>query len=148
VTGGRSAFAALLLLVLGSCHNATDPEIQRMIGRIDRSNTEKAVIVLPAEVQAGVPFAVLIHTVGPSTCTRADGESVTVEGDLARIIPYDVVPIPGHSNVCPSDYAFHEHRLSLTLSGSGQRTVRVVGLRASATANVLDSVETTVMVQP
>jgi hypothetical protein len=148
VTGVRPALAVVVALVLAGCHDATDPEIQRVIGRIDRSHTGKPVIVLPAEVPAGVGFSVLVHTVGPSTCTRPDGESVTVEGNLARIVPYDVVPIPGHSDVCLSDYAFHEHRLELALPASGTARVRVVGMRASTAANVLDSVETSVTVRP
>ncbi|MGH7580269.1 MAG: hypothetical protein ACREM9_08865 [Gemmatimonadales bacterium] len=52
------------------------------------------------------------------------------------------------SNVCLSDYAFHEHRLPLTLRRSGGARVRVVGMRASAAASVLDSVETGVTVRP
>ena len=43
----RPALAALLALGLSGCHDATDPEIQRVIGRIDPGNSQKAVIVAP-----------------------------------------------------------------------------------------------------
>jgi hypothetical protein len=144
---GVTCLALAAVIALGGCHDATDPEIQRMIGRIDISHTYQPVLVAPAEVRAGEEFPLSVYTAGPSVCTRPDGETVEVQGSLVRIVPYDVVPIPGHSDVCPHDIAFHEHRLRLSLPVAGAATLRVVGLRASATLGPLDSVDTDIMVR-
>jgi len=137
----RPVLAAGLGLALGSCNDATDPEIQRVIGRIDAHHTAVPTIVAPDEARANVPFTVIVRTVGTSDCTKPDGEDLEVLGDLARIVPYDVVPIPGHSTVCRNDYAFQEHRLSVTLPRTGAARVRVVGLSAATRESVLDSAE-------
>jgi hypothetical protein len=113
--------AASLGLALAGCNDATDPEIQRVIGRIDRHHTVVPVIVAP-------------------------DDDLVIQGDLARIVPYDVVPIPGHSTVCRNDYAFQEHRLSVTLPRAGAARVRVVGLSACTRQNVPDSAEVTVRI--
>jgi hypothetical protein len=94
------------------------------------------------------PFIVTVHTFGTSDCTKPDGESVVVRDDLVRIVPYDVVPIPGHSTVCQHDYTSHEHRSWVTLTRVGVARVRLVGLRASSAKEVLDSVEALVTVEP
>jgi hypothetical protein len=143
----RPVLAASLGFALAGCNDATDPEIQRVIGRIDPRHTVVPVIVAPDEARANVPFTVIVHTVGPSDCTKPDGDDLVVQGDLARIVPYDVVPIPGHSTVCRNDYAFHEHRLSVTLSRAGTARVRVVGLSAATRESVLDSAEVTIRIR-
>jgi hypothetical protein len=142
----RPVLAASLGLALAGCNDATDPEIQRVIGRIDRHHTVVPVIVAPDEARANVPFTVIVHTVGTSDCTKPDGDDLVVQGDLARIVPYDVVPIPGHSTVCRNDYAFQEHRLWITLPRAGAARVRVVGLSAATRQNVPDSAEVTVRI--
>jgi hypothetical protein len=48
--------AASLGLALAGCNDATDPEIQRVIGRIDPRHTVVPVIVAPDEARANVPF--------------------------------------------------------------------------------------------
>jgi hypothetical protein len=143
----RPVLAISLGLALAGCNDATDPEIQRVIGTIDPSHTVVPVIVAPDEARAHVPFTVIVHTVGTSDCTKPDGNDLVVLGDVARIVPYDVVPIPGHSTVCRNDYAFQEHRLSVTLPRTGAARVRVVGLSASTRQSVLDSVEVTVRIR-
>lgn len=70
------------------------------------------------------------------------------DGDVVRIVPYDIVPIPGHSDVCQSDYAFHEHRIRLARRQPGPAWLRVVDLSAASRANRLDSAEVAVSVQP
>jgi hypothetical protein len=142
---------AALVVCLGlapGCHDATDPEIQRVIGRIDRSSTTVPVVIVPNEVHARVPFTVIVHTTGTSDCTKPDGETLVVQDGVARIVPYDVVPIPGHSDVCRNDHAFHQHRTSVTIPTSGASRVRVVGFSASRRDNVLDSVEAAITVRP
>lgn len=147
VSRRHPVLAASLGLALAGCNDATDPEIQRVIGRIDLHHTVVPVIVAPDEARANVPFTVIVHTVGTSDCTKPDGEDQVVLGDLARIVPYDVVPIPGHSDVCRNDYAFQEHRVSVTLPRAEAARVRVVGLSAATRGNLLDSAEATVRIR-
>jgi hypothetical protein len=105
------------------------------------------VIVAPEAAQANVPFTVVVHTVGTSDCIKPDGDDLVILGDLARIVPYDVVPIPGHTTVCRNHYVFQEHRLSVTLPRAGAARVRVVGLSAATRGSVLDSAEVTVRIR-
>ena len=142
----RPALAVILALASADCNDATDPEIQRVIGRIDPNHTVVPVIVAPEEARVNVPFTVIVHTVGTSDCTKPDGDDLLIQPDLARIVPYDVVPIPGHSTVCRNDYAFQEHRLSVTLRSSGAARVRVVGLSAATREDVPDSAEVVVRI--
>jgi hypothetical protein len=143
----RQVLATSLGLALGSCNDATDPEIQRMIGWIDPHHAVVPVIVAPEVARANVPFTVVVHTVGTSDCIEPDGDDLVVLGDLARIVPYDVVPIPGHTNVCRNQHVFQEHRLSVTLPRAGAARVRVVGLSAATRGSVLDSAEVTVRIR-
>ena len=138
----------LAVFALAGCHDATDPEIQRVIGRIDPSATGRPVIVAPDEVPAGARFTVVVHTLGSPNCTTPDGESVTVVGDVIRIVPYDIVPIPGHSDVCLGSLASHEHLVPLVAAEAGTLRIRAVGYGASFRANVLDSGEVSITIQP
>ena len=135
-------------LALTGCHDATDHEKQRVIGRIDPLHTAVPVIAAPAEARAGAPFTIVVHTVGSSDCTQPDRDEVTEQGDLIRIVPYDIVPVAGHADVCQDDYAFHEHRLRLTRRQVGPLRVRVVGFTAASRTDRLDSVEVGVEVRP
>jgi hypothetical protein len=93
-------------------------------------------------------FTVVVHTVGSSDCTTPSRNEVRETDDLLRIVPYDIIPIPGHTDVCRDDYAFHEHRLRITRSVAGATRIRVVGMTAAAREERLDSVETLLMVRP
>ena len=126
-------------LALTGCHDATDHEKQRVIGRIDPLHTAVPVIAAPAEARAGAPFTIVVHTVGSSDCTQPDRDEVTEQGDLIRIVPYDIVPVAGHA---------HEHRLRLTRRQVGPLRVRVVGFTAASRTDRLDSVEVGVEVRP
>jgi hypothetical protein len=50
-------------------------------------------------------------------------------------------PSTSRGVLCRNDYAFHEHRVWITLPEVGPARLRVVGLRASTQENMLDSVE-------
>jgi hypothetical protein len=138
---------ALLLLAAG-CHDATDPEKQRVIGLVDLLGTSPPAIVVPAQIAANERFTVTVYTWGSSDCTKPDGGSVAVLGDLVRIVPYDIIPIPGHSDVCRDDYAAHPHVFPLTLTQAGPARVRVVGRRAARAESALDSLELAITVAP
>lgn len=143
----RARTLAGLALVVGACHDATDPDKQRIIGRIDPSSTAVPVIVAPEEVEVDVPFDIVVHTFGSFGCTTADGEDVDTDGGLVRIVPYDIVPRPGHRDVCPSEGYYLEHHVRVALPASGTARLRVVGADASSRDDRLDSVEVSVVVR-
>jgi hypothetical protein len=137
------------LLLLAACHDPTDPAKERVVGVIDAVGGSPPAIVAPAEVPRNERFVVTVYTRGSSGCTQPDGVSLALaESDLVRIVPYDIVPLPGHADVCLEDYAPLPHPFPLTLSGPGPTRIRVVGRRDSRPQAVLDSAETTVTVVP
>jgi hypothetical protein len=144
----RPAARWALLTALAACHDATDSEKQRVIGLIEPSRTTLPVVVAPAEVAAGEEFLVTVNTVGSSGCTTPDGGDVSVTDDLIRLVPYDIVPMPGHSDVCREDYAPQRHYFPVTMAHPGAARIRVVGRRPSTNDSALDSVETPLTVTP
>ena len=73
---------------------------------------------------------------------------MTVDGDRVRLVPYDIIPIPGHSDVCRDDWTAHAHRFEITLASPGTARLRVVGRRAARAEGILDSLEVSVTVTP
>jgi hypothetical protein len=134
-------------LALGACNDPTDLGKQRVIGQIDPSHTAVPVIVAPGEVEAQAPFSVVVNTFGSYGCSTPDGQDVSEDGDLVRIVPYDIVPRPGHTEVCPAERKVHEHRVSVVFRNSGEARLRVVGTSAASRADRLDSVEVSVVVK-
>ena len=148
MTSTSGGAAAAVLLLLAGCHDATDPEKQRVVGIVDLLGTAPPAVVAPTVVAAGERFTVTVHTWGNSDCTKPDGGDLRVEGDLVRIVPYDIIPIPGHTDVCQDDYVARPHPFGLTLTRPGLARLRVVGRRASRAESVLDSLEVGVTVTP
>ncbi|HYC32738.1 MAG TPA: hypothetical protein VEB59_10660 [Gemmatimonadales bacterium] len=136
------------LVLLAGCHDPTDHEKQRVIGVLDLVGANPPAIVAPPEVAAGRRFTVTVYTWGNSDCTLADGGSMTVSGELVRLVPYDIIPIPGHSDVCRDDWTAHAHPFGITLTLPGTARLRVVGRRAARAEDSLDSLEVTVAVTP
>jgi hypothetical protein len=136
-----------LALALGACNDPTDLGKQRVIGQIDPSHTAVPVIVAPGEVEAQAPFSVVVNTLGSYGCSTPDGQDVSQGGDLVRIVPYDIVPRPGHTEVCPAERKVHEHHLSVVFRNRGAARLRVVGTSAASRADRLDSVEVEVAVK-
>jgi hypothetical protein len=138
---------ASLALALGACNDPTDLGKQRVIGQIDPSHTTVPVIAAPREVEAQAPFSVVVNTFGSYGCSTPDGQDVSEDGDLVRIVPYDIVPRPGHTEVCPAERKVHEHRVSVVFRNRGKARLRVVGTSAASRADRLDSVEVDVAVK-
>src|SRR5690554_4243991 len=59
------------------------------------SDSLPAVVSMPDTVQAGVPFGVTVATIGATSCWKADGAEVEVSSDVADIVLFDVVDMPG-----------------------------------------------------
>lgn len=84
------------------------------------------VIGAPDTVSAGQAFEVVTHTVGPSGCWRADGQSVETDGRTVVLKPYDA-----HSGaeVCTMVLGFLPHRSTVVLIEPGEWTLKVEGRR-------------------
>jgi hypothetical protein len=140
--------AMSLGLAAGACGSPTAPNTVRVVGRIDPSLSSRPVVAAPQEVRAGSAFTITVTTVGFG-CATAEGGAVELRGDLARVVPYDRVPGPGHDTVCseriitllPRDFR-------MTLPRAGTTNLRVVGFSASMREDVLDSVDVTIRVLP
>jgi hypothetical protein len=143
----RQLSASALVLALGACNNPTDLGKQRIIGAIDPSSTSVPVIVAPAEVEAQAPFSVVVHTYATLGCSSPDGQDLSEQADLVRIVPYDIVAAPGHTDVCTSEGIIHEHRFNVELSNKGEARLRVVGSSLASRGDRLDSVEVAVSVR-
>jgi hypothetical protein len=140
--------AMSLGLVAGACGSPTEPNTERVVGRIDPSLSSRPVVSAPAETRAGVAFTVTVTTVGFG-CTTAEGGVVEVRGDIARIVPYDRVPAAGHDTLCGERIVTILPRdLRVTLPRAGTARLRVVGLSAATPESVLDSVDIAINVLP
>ena len=135
-------------ILLAACHDPSDPDKMRVIGLIEPTRSSPPVLEAPAAAPPGRRFTVIVHTVGSSQCTQPDGGDVSVVGSLIRIVPYDIWPKPGHTDVCPEDYVPLRHPLAVTAPAAGLARIRVVGRRPAGLSVVLDSVERPLMVQP
>jgi hypothetical protein len=146
-----AAVFVLLALTLGvaagACGSPTEPNTERVIGRIDPSLSSRPVVAAPAEVRAGAEFTVTVTTVGFG-CTIAEGGAVVVREDLARIVPYDRVPDAGHDTFCPEVVTILPRDLRVTMPRAGTARLRVVGFRASSPGSILDSIDIAINVLP
>ncbi|MEP6686839.1 MAG: hypothetical protein ABJC36_00735 [Gemmatimonadales bacterium] len=101
MTHPAAVFVPLALslgLAADACGNPTDPNTERVVGRIDPSLSVRPVVATPQEVRAGVSFTITVTTIG-FACASAEGGAVEIRGDLARIVPFDRVPGPGHDTL-------------------------------------------------
>lgn len=139
--------APILGLAAGACGSPTEPNTERVIGRIDPSLSSRPVVAAPAEVRAGAEFTVTVTTVGFG-CTTAEGGAVVVHEDLARIVPYDRIPREGHDAFCPEIVTILPRDLRVTMPQAGAVRLRVVGFRASSPGSILDSIDIAINVLP
>ena len=140
--------AVSLGLTVGACSNPTDPNTERVVGRIDPSLSSRPVVSAPQEVRAGVAFTVTVTTVAFG-CATAEGGLVEIRRNLARVTPYDRVPEAGHGALCgEAVITLLPRDLRVTLSHTGTASLRVVGLSASTPDEVLDSVDVAINVVP
>ncbi|HUR94092.1 MAG TPA: hypothetical protein VMY76_05885 [Gemmatimonadales bacterium] len=144
------AFAALATGVglVMSCGSPTEPTTRLVFGTIDKSRSSAPVLVAAGQPRVGRAFSVTVNTVGSSSCTTAVGGEVMVTDDLARIVPYDRVPAPGHDTLCTDDFVIHPRDFLLVFHAIGPARVRVVGFTAASAASRLDSLEVQLTVEP
>lgn len=109
---------AVLLLILAGCRSITSEDVwQRRLGVVDPAMSSVQMIQFPPVVDAGVPFTVVIHTLGSSSCTRPSGVDVDVDGLEATLRPYDLYA-PG-DRACTDDLHAFRHETAVTFSAAG-----------------------------
>ena len=120
----RVSILALTFLLLG-CTSGTAPEDgwQRVVGHVNPALSSIQAISFPAHVQVNVPFQVTVTTVGSSSCTRADGASVSQSDNLAIIIPYDRVAPDGTG--CTRDLRGFPRTVIVRFTSAGVARIRV-----------------------
>ena len=123
----RQVYLLLLILLLAACDGR---RVEREIGVIESNSISLGaeVVSAPDTVQAGVPFEVTVRTYGGG-CIEPDGLEVSMEGNLAVLIPYDRYITPGRGTACPLIFEAEPHTTQLTFSDLGSSTIRVEGRR-------------------
>lgn len=83
-------------------------------------------ITAPSTARAGVPFEVIVRTIGPNGCWSAGDTPVEYAAGEVRITPYDV-----HSGAqaCTELLGYLPHRVQVKLDAPGEVTLRVQGRR-------------------
>jgi hypothetical protein len=123
----------------------SDPsDTKRVIGLIDGDGPEG--VDLPTDMIRGQPFEVTVYTFGSSSCTTPDGAELKIDGMVARIIPYDLVPTADVP--CTADMAPLAHPVTLRFDSEGVATLRIVGWTSQAVGRALDSVDLSFPVHP
>jgi hypothetical protein len=125
----RGLIGVLLITALG-CSSSAEPEPvpagwSRVIGFINPLLSSIQMVQAPISVGAGEPFSVVVSTLGSSTCTRADGATVTMDGDLAVLTPYDRVAPAGTG--CTRDLVAFPRRTTVRFAQTGVGRLQIQG---------------------
>lgn len=142
-----SVIAATALLFLGACESITGPRWRRVVGILkweqQRSDSRLAPsvvmaasgtidrlssgLIAPDTVQAGVPFAVTVTTIGPTSCWEPAGAEVRTEPGVAIITPYDLTPEDLSETRCGDSRSNLARQVVLRFDARGEAVVRVAG---------------------
>lgn len=119
----------LAAFALAACSSVTGAGSERVVGLISIYNDRETpdVLVVPSAVSAGAAFTAEVATFGSSSCTRAAGAEVTIQGMLAEIVPFDV-QATGAQTVCTSDLRRFPRPVQLHFATVGNAVVRVRGV--------------------
>jgi len=114
------------ILAWAACDPAfqAEPPIREKTVGVVLTSGDTGAVTIPAAVDAGTPFTVVVETFGGG-CTEMDGTDVFTDGLVADVTPYDVVD--RSSVVCPAIVRTFEHSAALVFSTKGEATVRVHG---------------------
>jgi hypothetical protein len=109
-----------------SCFAATDSETGRVVGIISTGNRVPT-IEAPDTVRAGIAVAVVVNTLGGSTCTTPDGVKLTLGPAEARVVPYDQETTGGEDVACTLDLAARPHPVELRFTRVGVARIVAAG---------------------
>ncbi len=82
----------------------------------------------PDTVSAGVPFPVVVTTVGPTVCWVASGAQVEMQPAVATVTPFDYTP-EDHWTACGDALLELSRSVSVTFPQPGEAVLRVQGRR-------------------
>jgi hypothetical protein len=113
------------LTLLPACGNLTgsDPS-QRQPGVISSRYLRANPVTAPESVQAGVPFDVVITTLGFSGCWQAGGAHTETAGQVATLTPFDYVRT---QSACTAMLAELSRTVSVRFDEPGSALLRVEG---------------------
>jgi hypothetical protein len=112
-----------LTVLLLACTSGTEPDDwRRVVGHVNPALSSIQAVSFPAQVQANVPFPVTVTTLGSSSCTRADGASVSRSDNLAIITPYDRVAPDG--TACTRDLRGFPRTVMVRFGRPGEARLR------------------------
>jgi hypothetical protein len=138
--GSRRSIALLGLGLLG----CSEPDWVTTVGTLHATSDRVVTLTAPAHVAAGEDFVVTVQTVGSSNCTRTERTDLSMDGSLARLVPYDQVPAGGAA--CFRDLRPFVHSHAVRLAVPGPASLRIVGSFGQGAEAVLDSVEVGIQV--
>lgn len=137
MTAKRSVYTACTLLLMSCTSSATAPDGWRLLpGVVDPSLSSVQAVVAPAQVTVGRQFEVTVHTLGSSSCTRANGTQVDRREQVVRITPLDWYA-PPHSS-CTDDLKAFPHVVMLQLDRVGDAILRIAARDHTGTALQFD----------
>ena len=114
---------ALAAIALAGCSSVAGPEVTREMGVISFYQ-QPVLIEVPAAVEAGTPFQILVRTYGGGCITR-NGTDVESNGFQADVIPYD---LNSGAEVCTDELRMFDHTATLAFSSTGTALIRIHGL--------------------
>jgi hypothetical protein len=100
-------------------------------------STPPEVLDAPGVAVVGVPFDVVVYTVGPNGCWSADGIDVEVVGRVVELTPWD---LHSGAEACTMIFGYLGHPTTLTLVEPGVWTLRVRGRRVRGDGSLDDTV--------
>lgn len=119
------------------CSLVAGPEYRRVLGIVDIGDARARILRAPDTTRVGIPFQVEVGTYGSGSCTRADGTTVTVQGNLAEIVLFDRERVGG---ACTTDLSPFQRTTTVQFDEAGTATLRVRGRSLYRTVDRGDSV--------
>jgi hypothetical protein len=123
----RRAGALLLLAAAAAC-GVTEPQTSVREPAIMELYGATADVSAPASVTAGQPFTVVVHTIGPSSCTREGDTRLSLGATTADVAPFDIHR-RGPGVGCAEMVYRLSHEVQVVFTQPGTATVRVHGVR-------------------
>ena len=119
----RFRFVVMLSTLTASC-GIFEPDERRVIGFIEFTYNP-VLVEVPDSVAVSVPFAVSVTTYRGRCGTRIGDTEVVLEGNVARVTPYDY-QATGDPN-CTDNLLLYEHQTTVRFDVPGEAVVVVIG---------------------
>jgi hypothetical protein len=90
--------------------------------------TPRPGVAAPDTVRAGMPFSVVVTTVGPTVCWAAAGAQVEIQPGVANVTPFDYTP-EDQWTACGDALLELPRSVILSFPQAGDAVLRVMGRR-------------------